>query len=271
MTGILTMVYPRKYILEDTIRDVEYWTMNNTRSYDTRFKLYQHLLRHNFSAEWRYHDFLEYAVNNDKMHNKRCSVVGNGGILKNSACGPEIDKANYVFRSNLPSIRNFTYDAGKKTNFSTFNPSIISERYHNNFSGFKHDLDAYEGHILFSRTELIKGAKRAFLSYVRENTTLMDLEADPNYLFAVETFWVCNKRATTGLLLVSLALIRCDELHLFGFWPFDTDKDGNDVPYHYTEDIDWPVTTTHNMQCEFQILRELHIKGVLKLHIDKCE
>ncbi|XP_077864103.1 alpha-N-acetylneuraminide alpha-2,8-sialyltransferase-like [Saccoglossus kowalevskii] len=288
----------KKYILEDTIRDAEYWTMNSTslhdtrknkiivdssmnvenwrfnrtRLYETRFKLYQHLLRYNFSAEWRYRNFLEYAANKDKMHYKLCSVVGNGGILKNSRCGAEIDKADYVFRANLPSIRNFTDDAGKKTNLSSFNPSIISNRYHNNLSGFKEDLDAYQGLILFSRTETIKGAKRSFLSYVIENTTLSDLEVELNYLFAVETFWLCNKRVTTGLLLVSLALTRCDELNLFGFWPFDTDKEGNYVPYHYTEDSNWKeALKLHNMPCEFQILRELHIKGVLKLHIEKCE
>ncbi|XP_077866113.1 CMP-N-acetylneuraminate-poly-alpha-2,8-sialyltransferase-like [Saccoglossus kowalevskii] len=176
-------------------------------------------------------------------------------------------------RANLPWIRNFTEDAGKKTNFSTFNPSIIRTRYHNKLSGFKKDLDAYQGHLMFSRTEKIKGVKRTFLSYVRKNTTLIDLEIDLNYSFAVETFWLCNKGATSGLLLVNLALTRCDELHLFGFWPFDTDEEGNDIPFYYTEDIKFKksVARAHYMPYEFRILKELHIKGVIELHIGKCE
>ncbi|XP_035693970.1 alpha-2,8-sialyltransferase 8E-like [Branchiostoma floridae] len=67
------------------------------------------------------------------FENKRfntCSLVGNGGILKGSGCGKEIDASEFVFRFNMaPMDEKYLEDIGNKTNLITMNPSMIKYRY----------------------------------------------------------------------------------------------------------------------------------------------
>ncbi|XP_006817549.1 alpha-N-acetylneuraminide alpha-2,8-sialyltransferase-like [Saccoglossus kowalevskii] len=258
--------------MEDAVRCVKNWQFNKTLLYQTRSKLYSHLQKQHFSSERKYQGFIDSFVNKfdeDTSKYRRCSVVGNGGILKNSGCGEEIDKADYIFRANLPYISNFSDDVGKKSNFTTFNPSMIHRRYHNNLDAFKKDLHVYNGYLMFSGP-----AEDEFVSYVHKNTKLIDMEFEKNYLSAIEHFWESKRfvSVTTGMLMFNLALTYCEEIHLFGFWPFTTDVNGNYVPYHYAEDTPktWIVVVKHSMPSEFLKLKELHVNGVLRLHIGKC-
>ncbi|XP_028312406.1 sia-alpha-2,3-Gal-beta-1,4-GlcNAc-R:alpha 2,8-sialyltransferase-like isoform X2 [Gouania willdenowi] len=87
-------------------------------------------------------------------HYSMCAVVGNSGILTGSHCGPEIDQADFVFRCNFAPTEIYSKDVGKKTNMTTFNPSIL-ERYYNNLltiqdrNNFFLNLKKLEGAILW--------------------------------------------------------------------------------------------------------------------------
>lgn len=64
-------------------------------------------------------------------HYNVCAVIGNSGILTGSRCGAQIEKFDFVFRCNFAPTEIFKKDVGRRTNMTTFNPSIL-EKYYNN-------------------------------------------------------------------------------------------------------------------------------------------
>ena len=95
--------------------------------------------------------------------------------------------------------------------------------------------------------------------------------------FLSPRYWLTNKihikRPSTGLLMYTLATRFCDEIHLYGFWPFPKDSQGNPVKYHYYDTIKYRYFSNagpHRMPLEFKTLKILHSKGALKLTTSKC-
>ncbi|XP_042191927.1 sia-alpha-2,3-Gal-beta-1,4-GlcNAc-R:alpha 2,8-sialyltransferase [Callorhinchus milii] len=224
-----------------------------------------------------------------KMHYNTCAVVGNSGILRGSRCGDSIDKSDFVFRCNFAPTEFFEKDVGRKTNLTTFNPSIL-EKYYNNLMAIQDrnkfflNLKKLDGAILwipaffFHSSALVT---RTLVDFFVEHRRQLKVElAWPgNIMQYVNKYWktkqLSPKRLSTGILMYTLASSVCEEIHLYGFWPFAWDPNtGRELPYHYYDKKGTKFNTnwqeTHQLPAEFKILFKMHTAGLTKLSLSPC-
>ncbi|XP_051956423.1 alpha-2,8-sialyltransferase 8F-like [Xyrauchen texanus] len=208
----------------------------------------------------------------------RCAVVGSGGILKNSSCGQMIDSADFVIRFNLASVNDS--DVGLKTDLITINPSQIRTDYsklQKNPGPFVERVSVYGNATLILpafaytfNTQLSINSLKV-LRPIRPQQPVVFFS--PDYLRTLDHFWkgrgLKEVRLSTGFMLISVALELCEQVHVYGFWPFDSDLQQRTVPYHYY-DQRVPSRRMHAMPEEFQRLLQLHSQGALTLHLQPC-
>ncbi|CAH1277066.1 ST8SIA1 [Branchiostoma lanceolatum] len=128
-----------------------------------------------------------------------CSVVGNGGILKESGCGKEIDASEFIIRCNMaPMDDNYLEDIGKKTSLITFNADMISYRYDSlkkpgSVEAFLRDLSAYGDSYLWIPAFFSKSyANWALLSerVIRESDATAEvIFPHVDFIKSVHSYW----------------------------------------------------------------------------------
>ncbi|XP_042367732.1 alpha-2,8-sialyltransferase 8E-like [Plectropomus leopardus] len=217
-----------------------------------------------------------------KKLQKTCAIVGNGGILNESGCGKMINSAQFVIRCNLPPLGDdFEEDVGNKTDFVTANPSIFVDRYDSLLNlrrPFVESLRRYGNSLMllspFSFPFSTPVCMRAIYSIEDFEIPVKPILLNSKYLQNLLIFWkskgLQEARLTTGLLMVSLALELCDNVHLYGFWPFSNHPH---KPYgtshHYYDDR--KPSRLHTMPAEFDLLLKMHSQGILRLHLGDCK
>ncbi|XP_036391535.1 alpha-2,8-sialyltransferase 8B-like [Megalops cyprinoides] len=220
------------------------------------------------------------------QHHQRCAIVGNSGILLNSSCGREIDAHDFIIRCNLAPVEEFARDVGRRTSLVTMNPSVVQRAFQDLSSEvwrerFLQRLRGLDGSVLWIPAFMAKGGEDRVEWAVRLilQHALNVRAAVPSLrlLHAVRGYWLTNKilikRPTTGLLMYTLATRFCEEIHLYGFWPFPHDLQGNPVKYHYYDTLTYEYTSQagpHAMPLEFRTLRALHSQGALRLQAGAC-
>lgn len=211
-----------------------------------------------------------------------CAVVGNGGILGNSSCGRMIDSADFVIRCNLPPLENgYSEHVGGKTNLVTANPSILVEKYgalNGRRRPFAESLQIYQDSLLllpaFSYGHNTPVSLRAVYTVEDFRSPIRPIFFNPDYLQKLATFWRSQGlravRLSSGIIMASLAVEVCKNVHLYGFWPFSSHPDDYHTLTNHYYDNRQTKTKFHAMPAEFDLLLRLHTQGVLKLHLGKC-
>ncbi|XP_030339159.1 alpha-2,8-sialyltransferase 8F isoform X1 [Strigops habroptila] len=213
---------------------------------------------------------------------KTCAVVGNGGILKNSSCGAEIDRSDFVFRCNLPpTVGSISKDVGNKTNLVTVNPSIIAQKYNKlneKKAEFLENIAVYGDALLllpaFSFRSNTATSFKVYHTLQEFKATQRAIFFHPTYLKSLAQFWrtkgVKAYRLSSGFMITSAALELCENVKLYGFWPFSKSMEKMPISHHYY-DNQLPKPGFHAMPKEYNQILQLHGKGILKLQFGKCE
>ncbi|XP_069370303.1 alpha-2,8-sialyltransferase 8E isoform X3 [Paralichthys olivaceus] len=216
-----------------------------------------------------------------KSQYKKCAVIGNGGIIKNSKCGKEIDSADFVFRCNIPPImEKYAADVGTKTDLVTINPSIITERFQKLEKWrrpFYEVLQNYENSSVV--LPAFYNTRNTDVSF-RVKYMLDDFDSQrgvfffhPQYLLNVQRFWAVQgvraKRLSSGLMLVTAALEMCEEVHLYGFWAFPMNPSGIFITHHYYDNVK-PRPGFHAMPHEIFNFIHMHTRGIIHVHTGQC-
>lgn len=239
--------------------------------YETNQKLFK-------TVDKKLHSMLPKDLPWSKGLLSHCAVVGSGGILQNSSCGAEIDSADYIIRFNLGPVTN-SKDVGNKTHLMTINPSQIR--------GYRNLTKAPQP--LANRVAVYGNASLLLPAFSYQFSTGLSLDVyhalhplrpyqkvvffNPNFMLNLGRKWkgqgLKEPRLSTGLMLASVAMELCEEVHIYGFWPFSLDLNHNPLPHHYYDNVG-PKIGFHSMPEEFQLLLKLHTQGALQLHLGRC-
>ncbi|XP_077482633.1 alpha-N-acetylgalactosaminide alpha-2,6-sialyltransferase 2 [Stigmatopora argus] len=229
----------------------------------------------------------------------RCAVVGNGGILKDSNKGEEIDAHHYVFRTNGAILAGFEQDVGVRTTHYTFSTNTLMNSMASYASvGYRgppktqetryvflpdHDRDYLLMKAAAQRTPVEQGRERGKdvfspspTKYFGKNVTSTQLKMyHPDFIRYIRNRFLPSKtlktkhrniyRPSTGAVMLLAALHTCDRVSAYGFMTPQYKKYSN----HYYDRKYQPVGfyINHDYKLEMNLWQTLHQAGLITLYM----
>ncbi|CAH1251366.1 ST8SIA4 [Branchiostoma lanceolatum] len=222
---------------------------------------------------------------------RTCAVVGNSGIISNSGCGKAIDEHDFVIRINFPNLKDHEKDVGEKTSLMLVGRNVLSVMYKcikdkNECSVLKR-LDDLDQTYIYHPEPLVdletKTPRRPYKKFTYIKKYVSTKTHVVKFLYSmsnaqervkelgrslVERF---PETPSNGAVAYSLALSFCDEVDLYGFFPFKQYQD-KAVAKHYHPDpeLEGDKFDEAALEREWSYMRELESRGALKFYIDTC-
>ncbi|XP_030195734.1 alpha-N-acetylgalactosaminide alpha-2,6-sialyltransferase 2 [Gadus morhua] len=244
----------------------------------------------NLTANHQMFDDWEHRQNGSQCI--RCAVVGNGGILKDSGKGPEIDGHNYVFRTNGAILDGFQKDVGTRTTHYTFSTNTMRNSMGSYRSaGFRGPPVSNETRYVFlptsyrdylmvkavaTHTPVERGQDKSKTppKYFGEDATAEKLKMlHPDFVrylrnrfFTAQTLKKRYReifRPSTGSVMLLAALHTCDQVSAYGFMTPDYSKYSD----HYFDKTYHRVIfyANHEFRLELALWQQLHKAGLMRL------
>ncbi|KAJ8345506.1 hypothetical protein SKAU_G00296990 [Synaphobranchus kaupii] len=223
----------------------------------------------------------------------RCAVVGNGGILKGSRQGRDIDAHQFVFRVNGAVTKGFEEDVGTKTSFYGFTTNTL-----------KNSLKAYRA-VGFHRVPQGQGVHYIFIpanvrdylllsaairgvpvpsdrdkgdvpsKYFGQNSSVHQFKMlHPDFITFIKERYLKSPllrmkyghlyMPSTGALMLFTALHTCDQVSAYGF----VTENYKSFSDHYFDKVKKPLIfyVNHDMQMEKRVWEQLHTLKVMWLY-----
>ncbi|XP_063304910.1 type 2 lactosamine alpha-2,3-sialyltransferase isoform X1 [Pelobates fuscus] len=204
---------------------------------------------------------------------KKCIVVGNGGVLRNSTLGKKIDSYDVIIRMNDGPVLGYEEDVGQKTTFRLCYPeSIFSDTLHYD-PNTTVVLMMFKPHDAKWLAELLMNRRVSTYGFWRKPA--LNLIYQPHQLRVLNPFIMRQvsknilnfptvfpktekpKHPTTGIIAITLAFHMCNEVHIAGFKYNLTSL--NSTLHYYGNDTMSVMAQNeyHNVSAEQMFLREL--------------
>ncbi|XP_044140425.1 type 2 lactosamine alpha-2,3-sialyltransferase isoform X4 [Bufo gargarizans] len=204
---------------------------------------------------------------------KKCVVVGNGGVLRNSTLGKKIDSYDVIIRMNDGPVLGFEDDVGQKTTFRLCYPeSIFADSLHYD-PNTTVVLMMFKPHDVKWLSELL--LHRSVSTYGFWRKPAMKLIYQPHQLRVLNPFIIKQvsqnllnfptnfpktekpKHPTTGIIAITLALHICNEVHIAGF-KYNLTSLNSSLHYYGNETMSVMAQNEyHNVSAEQMFLRDL--------------
>ncbi|XP_053562024.1 type 2 lactosamine alpha-2,3-sialyltransferase [Bombina bombina] len=204
---------------------------------------------------------------------KKCVVVGNGGILRNSTLGKKIDSYDVIIRMNDGPVIGYEDDVGQKTTFRLCYPeSIFADKFHYDPNTtvillmFKpHDVKWLAEMLMHRRVSTYGFWRKPAMQMIYQPHQLRVLnpyivqQVSHNLLNFPTHFSKTEKpkHPTTGIIAITFAMHICNEVHIAGFKYNFTSL--NSSLHYYGNDTMSVMSQNeyHNISAEQMFLRDL--------------